>query len=50
MLTEFMQLILGKKKTLPDPDAKGYEQVELNVTVEIVTGEVVDINLSNISN
>jgi len=26
-----------------DPDAKGYEQVELSITVEIVTGEVVDI-------
>ncbi len=31
------------EKNMPDPDAKGYEQVELNVTVEIVTGEVVDI-------
>src|SRR3989304_4613788 len=28
---------------MPDPDAKGYEQVELSITVEIVTGEVVDI-------
>jgi len=26
-----------------DPDAKGYEEVELSITVEIVTGEVVDI-------
>ena len=32
-----------KEENLPDPDAKGYEQVELNITVEIVTGEVVDI-------
>ena len=32
-----------KEENGPDPDAKGYEQVELNVTVEIVTGEVVDI-------
>jgi NAD-dependent dihydropyrimidine dehydrogenase PreA subunit len=31
------------EENMPDPDAKGYEQVELNVTVEIVTGEVVDI-------
>ena len=26
-----------------DPDAKGYEEVDLSITVEIVTGEVVDI-------
>jgi NAD-dependent dihydropyrimidine dehydrogenase PreA subunit len=32
-----------KEENIPDPDAKGYEQVELSVTVEIVTGEVVDI-------
>ena len=32
-----------KEENMPDPDAKGYEQVELNVTVEIVTGEVVDL-------
>jgi len=32
-----------KEENMPDPDAKGYEQVELNVTVEVVTGEVVDI-------
>ena len=32
-----------KEENMPDPDAKGYEQVELNITVEIVTGEVVDI-------
>jgi len=31
------------EENIPDPDAKGYEQVELNVTVEIVTGEVVDL-------
>ena len=43
MLTEFMQRILGKKKTCQILMLKGYEQVELSVTVEIVTGEVVDI-------
>ena len=32
-----------KEQNMDDPDAKGYEEVELNVTVEIVTGEVVDI-------
>ena len=32
-----------KEENMSDPDAKGYEQVELNVTVEVVTGEVVDI-------
>lgn len=32
-----------KEENMPDPDAKGYEQVELSVTVEVVTGEVVDI-------
>ena len=26
-----------------DPDARGYEEVDLSITVEIVTGEVVDI-------
>ena len=31
------------EENMPDPDAKGYEQVDLSVTVEIVTGEVVDI-------
>jgi ferredoxin len=31
------------EENMPDPDAKGYEQVKLSVTVEIVTGEVVDI-------
>jgi len=32
-----------KEQNMDDPDAKGYEEVELAVTVEIVTGEVVDI-------
>ena len=32
-----------KEENMPDPEAKGYEQVELNITVEVVTGEVVDI-------
>jgi len=32
-----------KEQNMTDPDAKGYEQVELSITVEIVTGEVVDI-------
>ncbi len=32
-----------KEQNMNDPDAKGYEQVELSITVEIVTGEVVDI-------
>jgi NAD-dependent dihydropyrimidine dehydrogenase PreA subunit len=27
---------------MPDPDADGYESVDLSVTVEIVTGEVID--------
>lgn len=31
------------ERNMDDPDAKGYEEVELSVTVEIVTGEVVDI-------
>ena len=31
------------EQNMDDPDAKGYEEVELSVTVEIVTGEVVDI-------
>jgi hypothetical protein len=31
------------EKNMDDPDAKGFEQVELSITVEIVTGEVVDI-------
>jgi NAD-dependent dihydropyrimidine dehydrogenase PreA subunit len=32
-----------KEQNMTDPDTKGYEEVELSVTVEIVTGEVVDI-------
>ncbi|HUT06186.1 MAG TPA: 4Fe-4S binding protein [Nitrosopumilaceae archaeon] len=32
-----------KEQNMNDPDAKGYEEVQLSVTVEIVTGEVVDI-------
>ncbi len=31
------------EENMPDPEAKGYEQVKLSVTVEVVTGEVVDI-------
>jgi len=31
------------EQNMKDPDAKGYEEVELSVTVEIVSGEVVDI-------
>lgn len=31
------------EENMPDPDAKGYEKVQLSITVEIVTGEVVDI-------
>jgi NAD-dependent dihydropyrimidine dehydrogenase PreA subunit len=31
------------EQNMKNPDAKGYEEVELSVTVEIVTGEVVDI-------
>jgi len=31
------------ERNMDDVDAKGYEEVELSVTVEIVTGEVVDI-------
>ncbi len=31
------------EQNMRDPDAKGYEEVELSITVEIVTGEVVDI-------
>ncbi|RNJ80178.1 MAG: ferredoxin family protein [Nitrosopumilus sp. B06] len=32
-----------REQSSGDPDAKGYEEVDLSVTVEIVTGEVVDI-------
>ena len=31
------------EENMPDPDAKGYDKVVLSVTVEIVSGEVVDI-------
>ena len=31
------------EENMPDSDAKGYEKVDLSVTVEIVSGEVVDI-------
>ncbi len=31
------------ERNMNDPDARGYEEVELPITVEIVTGEVVDI-------
>jgi len=31
------------EQNMRDPDAKGYEEVKLSITVEIVTGEVVDI-------
>jgi NAD-dependent dihydropyrimidine dehydrogenase PreA subunit len=31
------------EENMSDPDAKGYEKVDLSVTVEIVTGDVVDI-------
>jgi NAD-dependent dihydropyrimidine dehydrogenase PreA subunit/transcription termination factor NusB len=32
-----------KEQNMKDPEAKGYREVELSITVEIVTGEVVDI-------
>lgn len=32
-----------KEQNMEDSDAAGYEEVELSVTVEVVTGEVVDI-------
>ncbi|WP_100182482.1 4Fe-4S dicluster domain-containing protein [Candidatus Nitrosotenuis aquarius] len=31
------------EENMPDPDAKGYQKVNLSITVEIVSGEVVDI-------
>jgi NAD-dependent dihydropyrimidine dehydrogenase PreA subunit len=31
------------EENMPDPDAKGYQKANLSITVEIVTGEVVDI-------
>ena len=32
-----------KEQNMKDPEAKGYREVDLSITVEIVTGEVVDI-------
>ncbi|TLX94459.1 MAG: ferredoxin family protein [Thaumarchaeota archaeon] len=32
-----------KEENMPDPNARGYKQIELEVQVEIVTGEVVDM-------
>ena len=32
-----------QEQSSDDPDARGYEKVDLSVTVEVVTGEVVDI-------
>jgi NAD-dependent dihydropyrimidine dehydrogenase PreA subunit len=32
-----------KEENIPDPDAKGYKRLDLEVQVEIVTGEVVDM-------
>ena len=32
-----------KEENMPDPDASGYKQIELQVQVEVVTGEVVDM-------
>jgi len=32
-----------KEENMPDPDAPGYKSIELEVQVEIVTGEVVDM-------
>ena len=32
-----------QEENMEDPDANGYENVDLSITVEIVTGEVVDI-------
>ncbi|MEK0318251.1 MAG: 4Fe-4S binding protein [Nitrosopumilus sp.] len=32
-----------KEQNMDDPDADGYEQAELSITVEIISGEVVDI-------
>lgn len=31
------------EENMSDPEAKGYQKVNLNITVEVVTGEVVDI-------
>ena len=32
-----------KEQNLPDPDDSGYKEINLEVQVEIVTGEVVDM-------
>ncbi len=32
-----------KEENIPDPDARGYKEIELEIQVEIVTGEVVDM-------
>ncbi len=32
-----------KEENMPDPDVSGYKQIELQVQVEVVTGEVVDM-------
>lgn len=32
-----------KEENMPDPDERGYKQIELEVQVEVVTGEVVDM-------
>lgn len=32
-----------KEENMPDPDTSGYKQIELQIQVEIVTGEVVDM-------
>lgn len=32
-----------KEENMPDPDDRGYKQIELEVQVEVVTGEVVDM-------
>ena len=32
-----------KEENMPDPDTRGYKQIELEIQVEIVTGEVVDM-------
>jgi len=31
------------EENMPDPEARGYQKVDLSITVEIVSGEVVDI-------
>jgi len=32
-----------KEENMPDPDERGYKQIELEVQVEVITGEVVDM-------